>query len=328
MKLRSAISTVAVAAAVTWLCAPAVGGLSSVGFVGLPSQVFDGQTATFTVATGKPARVRCTLTIRFRGARVSRIAHSDTTGHASWRIRIPAVPPGPATLSATCAGAGSATGQVVVQQPLQTPKLTVTRQGFTEVFPQNQLTPSGSVSYGLAIHNERVRFDATNVDFLVNFVDASNRVLGTDHVAIARIPAGATVYHGARVSVPYASTDPVTRLETVLVSATSAQKVPSTPLLVSDMQAAPSVVVPGGIDSIRGQILNPSKLQMERADVGVLILDPSGKVIGGGSAFAQGPLSRGSREFFSSCCSYSDIQLSDEGSILVSAVPTYQTSTP
>lgn len=189
-------------------------------------------------------------------------------------------------------------------------------------------SPSGSVSYGLAIHNERVRFDATNVDFLVNFVDASNRVLGTDHVAIARIPAGATVYHGARVSVPYASTDPVTRLETVLVSATSAQKVPSTPLLVSDMQAAPSVVVPGGIDSIRGQILNPSKLQMERADVGVLILDPSGKVIGGGSAFAQGPLSRGSREFFSSCCSYSDIQLSHEGSILVSAVPTYQTSTP
>lgn len=294
-------------------------------FIKLPMKVYEGQTTTFALSLSSPARVQCTLTIRYTGKRVDRITHTGQNGHASWRFRVPAVPPGPAKLAATCAGVGSATGQVLVQWALETPKLTVTKQGFTEAFPRTP--PTGYVSYGLAIHNERVRFDAVNVDFLVNFVDASNRVLGTDHVAIQRIPADATVYHGARVNVTYPSSDPVTRIEIVLVSATSAQKVPSTPLLVSDLQAAPSTspLYPGGIDSIRGQILNQSKLKMQRADIGVVILDAAGNILGGGSGFAEGPLSQGSREFFSSCCTYGDIPLSKEAGILVSAVPAYVT---
>ena len=327
-----ALCAAAVAAAVAWVCASAGAGTGSVSFVGLPSKIYEGQSVTFTVDSGKTASVSCTLTIHYKGKRVDRITHVGRSGRASWRIRVPPVPPGPARLVAACAGVGTATGQVLVQWALQTPKLTVTKQGFTEAFPKTSPN-SGRASYGLAIHNERVRFDATNVQFLVNFVDATNRVLGTDHVAIARVPSDATVYHGGRVDIPYGQTDPVTRLEVVLVSATSAQKVPSTPLLISDIQAAPSTQsTPSnggpGIDSVRGQILNQSIVELRNADVGVIILDSAGNVLGGGTGYGRGPLSKGSREFFSSCCTFGDIPFASAASILVSAVPTYATPNP
>jgi hypothetical protein len=325
-----ALCAAAVAAAATCLCASAGGGTGSVAFAGLPSQVYEGQTVTFTLEISKIASVNCTLTIRYTGKRVDRITHVGRNGGASWRIRVPAVPPGPARLAATCPGIGSATAQVLVQWALQTPKLTVTKQGFTEAFPEGPTGP-GRVSYGLAIHNERVRFDATNVQFLVNFVDGSNRVLGTDHVGVSRVPSDTTVYRGAQVDLSYGQSDMVTRLEIILVSATSAQKVPSTPLLISDIQAAPSTPPSAQgpyIDSVRGQILNQSALQLQNADVGVIILDASGNVVAGGSGYAQGPLSKGSREFFSSCCSYGDTLVTSAASILVSAVPTYATPSP
>jgi hypothetical protein len=324
MSYRRTLTLAIVVVAACTLSASAGAGARNVGFSGLPSQVYEGQTTTFTVDLGSNARANCTLTIHYAGKRIDTIAHTSQNGHASWRIRIPAVPPGVARLRATCAGLGSATGQVLVQWALQTPQLSVTKRGFIETF--DSPTSTGTVSYGLAIHNERIRFDATDVEFLVNFVDANNRVLGTDHVGIDRIPAGTTVYRGAQIGVQYDQSDLVTRLEIVLVKATSSQKVVSTPVLISDIQ-----LVPGGngnleIDQVRGQLLNQSKLQLTGADLGIIILDAAGNVIGGGTGSGGGPLSQGAREFFSSCCSYSKIPLANAVSVLISAVPSYDTS--
>ncbi len=326
MNRERIIALAIVVVAASTLCSSAGAGAKGVGFSGLPSQVYEGQTTTFTVDLGSNAPASCTLTIHYVGKRVDQISRTSQNGHASWRIRIPAVPPGVARLRATCVGLGSTTGQVLVQWALQTPQLSVTKRGFIETFDSPSST--GTVSYGLAIHNERVRFDATSVEFLVNFVDANNRVLGTDHVGIGRIPAGTTVYRGAQIGVEYGQNDLVTRLEIVLVKATSAQKVLSTPVLISDIQ-----LVPGGnqnleIDQVRGQLLNQSKLQLQGADLGIIILDAAGNVLGGGTGSGGGPLSQGAREFFSSCCSYSKIQLANAASVLVSAVPSYDTSHP
>jgi hypothetical protein len=48
------------------------------------------------------------------------------------------------------------------------------------------------VSFGLTLHNERSRSDAANVAVLVNFVDSTNRVLGTAHLVVGRLPASST----------------------------------------------------------------------------------------------------------------------------------------
>jgi hypothetical protein len=321
------VTSAFVAAAAAALCASAGARGTNVGFSGLPSQVYEGQTTVFAVDLSNDGSIECTLAIHYTGKRVDRVTHLSRNGHASWRIRIPAVPPGPANLVASCAGLSTATSQVLVQWALQTPKLTVAKRGFTETFDQPNGT--GTVSYGLAIHNERVRFDATSVAMLVNFVDGTNRVLGTDHVGIGRIPAGTTVYYGAQVGVPYGQNDLVTRLEVVLVQATSSQKVPSTPLLISDVQLVPdgNQTTPH-IDSVRGQLLNQSKLQLQGADLGIVVLDSAGNILGGGTGGGGGPLSQGSREFFSSCCSYSKIQLANAASVLISAVPSYNTNQP
>lgn len=294
------------------------------GFNGLPPQVYEGQKATITLTVGSNTSVACTLTIRYAGKRVDRFTRPSLDGHITWQIRVPAVPPGPAKLVASCGKLGSATAQVLVQWALQTPKLTVTKKGFIETFDSS----NGTVSYGLAIHNERERFDATGIAFLVNFVDADNRVLGTDHVGIGRIPAGTTVYRGAQVGVPYGQNDLVNRIEIVLVRATSSQRVPSTPVLISDVQLVPGGPQSARIDSVRGQLLNQSKLQLKGADLGIIILDAAGNVIGGGTGSGGGPLSLGAREFFSSCCSYGKILFANAASVLISAVPSYDTNEP
>lgn len=320
------VSAAAGAAALACLAGAAGAGRANVGFIGLPSQVYEGQKATISLSAGSNASTACTLTIHYTGKRVDRFVRPLQAGRVSWQIRIPAVPPGPAKLVASCGKLGSATAQVLVQWALQTPKLTVTKKGFIETF--DSATANGTVSYGLAIHNERQRFDATGISFLVNFVDATNRVLGTDHVGIGRIPAGTTVYHGAQIGVPYGQSDLVTRLEVVLVRATSAQRVPSTPVLISDVQLVPGGPQSTRIDSVRGQLLNQSPLQLQRADLGIIILDAAGNVIGGGTGGGGGPLSQGAREFFSSCCSYGKILVANAASVLISAVPSYDTSKP
>jgi hypothetical protein len=320
---RRHILALAVIVAAASLCASAGAGARGVGFSGLPSQVYEGQTTTFTLDLTSIASVNCTLTIRYTGKRVDRFTHPSRGGHASWRVRIPAVTPGPAKLTATCVGVGTATGQVIVEWALQTPQLSVTKRGFIESFDSSS---NGVVSYGLAIRNDRVRFDATSVEFLVNLVDGANRVLDTEHVGIVRIPAGVTVYRGALVRLPYGQSDPVTRLEIVLVKATSSPRVLSTPVLISDIQMVPTGDKIPGIDSVRGQLLNQSKYHLQGADLGIIILDAAGNVLGGGTTSGGGPLSQGSREFFSSCCSFGKIPIANAVTVLVSAVPSYDTS--
>jgi hypothetical protein len=289
---------------------------------GLPSQVFEGQRTTISVVV-LPASRLCVLTIRYKGGRLDRRPQAALRGHASWTLRVPSVPPGAATVTVSCAGAGRVSGTMLVQWALQAPKLGVRKRGYT----QRTFSDRSDVSYGLALRNERVRFDAANIDVLVNFVDSTNRVLGSDHRSVSRIPAGSTFYVGSQASISTAT--PVARLEIIITAATSAQKQISVPPLISDVIIVPEMNPPTGVephvDSVRGQLLNHYRSPMQSADLGIVIVDAGGNILGGGSTGAPGPLSYGAREFFNASGTFSAIPFGKAASVLVSPVPTYPT---
>jgi hypothetical protein len=291
---------------------------NDIGFSGVPpSPAYEGQTARIAVYV-RPASPRCTLTIRYTGGRTDRRVQAAPKGRAEWNIRIPAVPPGQAAVTVTCKGAGTVRGTMLVQWPLQTPLLSAGKSGWSQ---RNQtFGTSSDVSYGVAVKNERARFDAVNVAVLVNFVDDANRVLGSARNSLSRIPAGGTFYLGGSLSIP--TQTPIARLEIVVGPATSAQIVPSQPPLISDVAIVPAR---DGtyVDSVRGQLLNTYQFPMQSARLGIVLLDSSGNIVGGGQTTAQGPIAKGARVLFVATSSFRAIPLSRASTGLISAVPTY-----
>jgi hypothetical protein len=290
---------------------------SHVSFLGLPPQVFQGQRVSFKILASPTSR-NCTLVIHYKGGRVQRLAaRSAASGATSWTARIPAAPPGSATLKAVCAGAGTATASLSVKWALEAPKLVVERRGFSQ--RPHKYDAGSDVNFGLAIQNERAHFDAANVAILVNLVDATNRVLGSAHLSKSRVPAATTIYLGSQMTIP--SQTAVTRIEVVFVSATSSERQSSVPLLISDTVLVPDTQ--GFVSAARGQLLNKYPQPLQLGDVGVLLEDSNGNVIGGGSGYASGPLSLGAREAFGVTGPFSAVPFAQVAAALFTVVPSY-----
>ena len=316
-----AIQRVVALAVVTVLCLAVASGPAAkagyISFSGLPSTVYEGQKTTIKVYV-RPASPLCVLTIRYTGGRTDRRQQAAPKGNASWTLRVPNVPPGTATVTVTCKGAGTVRDTMLVQWALQAPLLSVGQTGWSQ---RNLPLSTGSlVSYGLVLRNERARFDAIYVTVLVNFVDAENRVLGSSRRTLVRVPASFTVYVGGLQSLP--TQTPVARLETVVGPAKSAQRVASAPPLISDVVIAPDRAGTY-VDSVRGQLLNAYQSPMRSADIGIVLLDSAGNIVGGGFTHALGPISNGARVFFSAAFTFRPIPVGNATSALVSAVPTY-----
>ena len=169
------------------------------------------------------------------------------------------------------------------------------------------------------IRNARTQVDAINVSLLLNFVDASNRVLGSAHERLTRLPASTEMNFGGQQAISVQ--DPVSRLE-VIVRAQSDKREVATPLLISDIVIAPRVTEPY-VDSVRGQLLNTRNTAMRSGAVGVVIVDAEGKIIGGGAGYASGPLAYGAREAFSVSGDFSAIPFPNAAAAFVSVVPAY-----
>jgi hypothetical protein len=112
----------------------------------------------------------------------------------------------------------------------------------------------------------------------------------------------------------------------VVVSATSEVKVPATQPLISDQIIAPAPPILGPyVDSVRGQLLNQTRVPMDTGVIGVVIEDANGNITGGGEGRANGPLSPGAREAFELSSTFSPIPLANASRALVSVIPTYRT---
>jgi hypothetical protein len=309
---------IAVTCAVVLAAAGSGMGATGIHFLGVPTQVFRGERVTFHIygATTKT----CSLAIHYTGGRVQKFApKKPSAGVITWTFRVPSVKPGPATLRVTC-GKSSAIARFPVQAALETPKLVVTRSGFSQ--QSYPYSTNSAVNFGIAVRNERLHTDATNASIVVNAVDATNRVLGTAHVTAALLPEAETIFLGGQIGLP--TQTPVVRLETIFVSATPAAHIPSTPLLVSDAVIQPDSQ--NNVLNVHGQLLNKYPRPMQSSIVGVLIQDASGKVVGGGTGFAVGPLSLGAREAFELDGPFSAIKWSSGLTAVFTTVPTYATS--
>ena len=290
---------------------------TGIHFLGLPDHIFRGERVTFRIF-GASSKT-CSLTIRYAGRHVQRLkAKKTVNGAITWTFRVPSVPPGMATLRLVC-GKAAATARVPVRATLESPKLAVTRDGFTQ--RPHPYDVGSDLNFGIAVRNERLHTDATTVSILVNALDATNRVLGTAHVSAQRLPEAETIYLGGQIPLP--TQTPVVKLETIFVSAKPAAHVASTPVLVSDAVIQPDTM--GYVGNVHGQLLNKYPRDMQSAVVGVLILDASGKVVGGGMGNALGPVSLGAREAFELIGPFTAIKWSSSLTAVFTTVPTYAT---
>jgi hypothetical protein len=289
---------------------------STITIQGPTKPVYIGQTMQLRVVV-HPNAVHCVATITYTGGKVQRLGDRLTgPSGATWSFRIPAVRPGRAQAMIGCAEVGRSSIGFQVQAALQAPRIITERTGFSQ--RMNPKTNSSDVSFGLQLRNDRSKLDAGNLAILVNLVDADNRVLATDHLRLGRIPAGATIYTGDQIS--HLVMLPIARVEVVAVQAISMPMQPATPPLVSDVLIAPDR--DGFIQTVYAQLLNQSALQLQGGELGTVLVDAAGNIIGGGRGIVQGPVSLGARELSKTSSRLSAIPYAG-AQALISVVPRY-----
>jgi hypothetical protein len=203
-------------------------------------------------------------------------------------------------------------------------------KGFT------QSPDLANVSYGVAFRNELADRDLTNVQLLVNFLDKDNvPVYPSPHPTLLLLPARSTFYYGGRV--PLRTVRPVVRIDVRAIAATPQPRIMATPPLISNQTLMCGVIAcaqrvetpsrpygsnPFTMSGVAGQVLlHRSPRMMTSATMGSVVLDPSGKIIGGGSGTAES-LAFGTFESFL-VPSYAEVLWTTGMSQLVSAVPRY-----
>src|SRR5207302_5240541 len=106
---------------------------------------------------------------------------------------------GTAAVTASCAGAGRISKATLVVGQLIPVKIDVQKQGFS--IRPNPYSGT-SVSYGLILHNQSATEDALNVNVLVNFVMADNKLLGSASSNVSLVSAGSTYALGDDITFP------------------------------------------------------------------------------------------------------------------------------
>jgi hypothetical protein len=289
---------------------------SNITIHGPTKPVYIGQTMQLRVVV-RPETVHCVATISYAGGKLQRLGDRLVgPSGGTWSFRVPAVRPGRARALVNCAELGRSSIQFQVQAALQAPRIITERTGFTQ--RMNPKTNSSDVSFGLQLRNDRSKLDAGNLAILVNLVDADNRVLATDHLRLSRIPAGMTVYTGDQIS--HLVMLPIARVEVVAVQAISIPMQPATPPLISDVLIAPDRE--GYIATVYAQLLNQSQLPLQGGELGTVLVDADGNIIGGGRGIVQGPVSLGARELSKTSSRLSAIPYAG-AQALISVVPRY-----
>jgi len=312
-------------AALTGLCLAATAGASidvasSLRFGFVPQKAFQGQPASLSVVV-RPTGVRCAASIRYADTTVHRLASVVArAGKASWKWTIPPKAKiGAASATVTCGKVGKVSRSFAVVGPPSAPaKVVVRKSGFS----QRVRTNSRDVSYGIVLANPSPENDALDVYVLVNFIDATNRVVDTDTTRVGGVGAGSEFYLGGYTSIPDAS--PVSKLEIVTRISSQAPKRQLGPP-TSDVLVQASRFEPGWVGAVVGQVQNdhPTMLLL-RADISAVIYDSAGNVIGGGTGYSTGGLLPGVRAYFSAASGVSSIPSEQAFSAGVSVLGRYE----
>ena len=267
---------------------------SSLRFSFVPARALQGGEVAVRVSV-KPRSARCSLSVRYMGGATQPGLGSvrAQNGTAEWRWTVPTTTQaGVANLTASCAGAGRVRAKVLVVGQLIPVKVDVAKRGFS-IRP---LPYSGtSVSYGLILHNQSKTQDALDVNVLVNFVMADNKLLGSASSSVALIPAGSDYAYGGELTFPGAA--PIDRLEVVVQVGSHALR-SALPPATANLRVLPDPYDPGWVGSVEGELINDQPaLDLWNARLSAVVFDAAGNVLGGGTGYAFQALPPGTREF-------------------------------
>ena len=288
------------------------------GFV--PQRTFQGQPASLSVVV-RPTGTRCTASIRYADRSLQTLpAIKARVGKASWKWTIPAkVKLGSATATVTCGKAGKiAKSFAVVGPPTAPARIIVQKNGFS----QRVFFSSRKVSYGIELSNPSPENDALEVDVLVNFLDATNRVVDTDTSNVDAVGAGTIFYLGGSTTIPDGSQ--VSKIEIVTRIGGQQPKKKLGPGF-SDILVQAQKSDPAWTGAVVGQILNdhPTML-LKGTNVSAVIYDSAGNVIGGSTGRNSDELLPGVRAYFQSGTGADAIPFDRVGSASVSMLGAYQ----
>jgi hypothetical protein len=300
--------------------ASASGRAAGVQFMSGNSRVVQGNEATVTIGV-QPSGGRCSLAVRYKsGTKQPGLpVVAATASRATWTWLVPPrVQPGPARVTASCAGAGRATKRITVIGQIIPPKITVVKTGWS-VRPY----PFGGagVSYGVILSNESTKQDALDVRVLVNFVMADNRLIGSATSRVGDIAAGTQHALGGELTFPGGA--PIDRLEVVIKIGKSGPATHTKPG-ISAVRILPNVFERQWCGSVEGEIQNDSAGRtLQSFALSTVIFDAAGNIIGGGMGYGGASLPPAARVFFKIGNGMRPIAFSNAASALVSVVPTY-----
>ena len=288
------------------------------GFV--PKKAFKGQPASLSVVA-RPTGVRCSPLLRYADGSTQRLKTLVArAGRASWTWTVPAkTRVGAATATVACGRAGKVARQFAVVGPPTAPaKVDVRKSGFS----QRIRFTSRDVSYGIVLHNPSPENDALNVQVLVNFVDATNRVVDTKTDAVSAVAAGSEYYLGGSTSIPDAS--PVSSLEIVVRIGGQAPKKKLGPA-ISDVLVQQARFDPGWVGAVVGQIENDwATMLLTSTRISAVVFDSAGNVIGGAHGMTNAGQLPGVRAYFNAGSAVSAIPFDRAASAGVSVIGRYE----
>lgn len=286
----------------------------------LPQRAFQGQPASLSVVV-RPTGVRCSAGIRYADRSLQTLPSVVArSGKAAWKWQVPAkAKAGAATATVACARAGKVSRTFAVVGPAAAPaRVIVQKTGFS----QRVRATSRTVSYGIELANPSPENDALDVTVLVNFVDATNRVVDTDTTRVTAVGAAGHFYLGGYTSIPDAS--PVSKLEIVTRIGGQSPKRKLGPAY-ADVLVQAQKSDPAWVGAVVGQVLNdhPTML-LTRTKISTVIYDSAGNVVGGSTGASSGELLPGVRAYFQASSGVSAIPFDRAASASVSVLGTYE----
>lgn len=320
--MHARLVTLTALAALT-LTATAAGALdagSSLRFGFVPQRAFQGQPASLSVVV-RPSGVRCSASVRYADATLQRLPSVVArAGKASWRWQIPAkVKTGSATAAVSCGKAGKSARTFTVAGPPSAPaRVVVVKNGFS----QRVVFTTRRISFGAELSNPSPENDALSVDVQVNFIDATNRVVQTEHVNVAAIGAGTVYYLGGSTSIPDAT--PVSKLEVVTRIGGQQPKKKLGPAS-SDILVQAQSYEPAWTGAVVGQITNDHPTMLLRTtQISAVVYDSAGSIIGGSAGGTYGAMLPGVRSYFQASTGADAIPFDRVAAASISALGTYE----
>ena len=323
--MHARLFTLTALAALT-LTATAAGALdagSSLRFGFAPQRAFQGQPASLSVVV-RPSGVRCAASVRYADATLQRLPSVVArAGRAAWRWEIPAkVKTGSATAAVSCGKAGKSSRAFTVAGPPSAPaRVVVLKNGFS----QRVVYTTRRVSFGAELSNPSPENDALSVDVQVNFIDATNRVVQTEHLSVAAIGAGTVYYLGGSTNIPDAT--PVSKLEVVTRIGGQQPKKRLGPAS-SDILVQAQVYEPAWTAAVVGQVTNDHPTMLLRStQISAVVYDSAGNIIGGAQGGTYGVMLPGVRSYFQASSGADAIPYDRVAAANVSVLGTYEAQT-